>query len=137
MKKILGAVAAVVMLWSCENPAGTNNGENQPPEIRYKPGIYTASAQGYGGGVELSLEFSKSAIIVAVLGGHEESITRETVRTALKRIPQMIVEKQSAAVDMVSGATLTSRALLSAAADCIEQAEASKEADTAAPAAGR
>ena len=129
MKKFLWAmVFSALAFWGCQNPAGESGGKNPPPEIRYKPGTYTASSPGYGGDVNLSLEFSESAIIGAVIGEHNESVTRDTVLRALVRIPKMIVEKQSAGVDIISGATKTSTALIAAAKDCIAQAEQAKTA---------
>ena len=129
-KKIFWALAfSVLSFWACQNPAGEDGGEKPPPEIRYKAGTYTASSSGYGGAVNLSIEFSASAIIAVVTGEHNESANRDAVLKALARIPKWIIEKQSAGVDIVSGATKTSRALIAAAEDCIAQAEQAKTAE--------
>ena len=50
---------------------------------------------------------------------------KETIgigQTAVKNLPDRIVAAQSLGVDMVSGATVSSVAIMSAVADCVKQA---------------
>lgn len=86
----------------------------------YEPGVYHASAPGQNGPISVTVEFSKDRI---------ESIrvddARETVgigQTAVEKLPKRIVDAQSLGVDRVSGATVSSVAILTAVADCVKQA---------------
>ena len=86
----------------------------------YTPGTYTASAKGMGGDVNVSVTFSKSAITKIEIGAHNE--TPGISDTPIKEIPAQIIKTQSLAVDTVSGATFTSKAILTAVANTVEQA---------------
>ncbi len=86
----------------------------------YTAGTYTASAPGQNGDVNVSVTFAEDAITeIAVL----ENIETPGVGTwPIEIMPKRIIESQSLAVDTVSGASITSRAILSAVEDCAEQA---------------
>lgn len=86
----------------------------------YIPGVYTASAQGNNGPVELSVTFSEDAITEITIGTHGE--TSGLSDPAFEKIPAAIVQYQSLGVDTISGATNTSNAILDAVADCVAQA---------------
>ena len=92
----------------------------------YKPGTYTASAQGNNGPVELSVTFSEDAITEITIGEHAE--TQGLSDPAFEKIPAAIVQYQSLGVDTISGATYTSNAILDAVADCVAQAGGDAEA---------
>ena len=86
----------------------------------FAPGTYTAFSRGKNGNVTVECVFSEKALDSVDVTKHYESEHISDI--ALERIPQMIVDYQTLDVDAVSGATLTSMAILSAAADCVEQA---------------
>ncbi len=86
----------------------------------YKPGTYTASAQGMGGMVAVTVTFSEDKIESVVIGDHSE--TPGIATPVLEGFPQLIVDNQSLKIDAVAGATLTSDAVLTAVADCVQQA---------------
>lgn len=99
---------------------------------QYTAGSYVAQAEGKRAPLRLETVFSSSAIeSVSILEHHE---TKYISDTALERIPGQIVEFQSLAVDTVTGATLTSLAILSAVADCVTQADGDTSALKSAPA---
>jgi fumarate reductase flavoprotein subunit len=106
---------------------GCGGVEGEPD--RYKPGGYAASSEGYhaaqnaGAPVRVRLDFSGTAITEFKVVSHSETSSREAVHTALNRIPQAVLERQSADVDGITGATFTSAALINAAKACIAQAE--------------
>ena len=103
MKKLLLTVCTVLALCL----AGCAKGGS------YTAGTYTASAKGMGGDVNVSVTFSKSAITKIEIGAHNE--TPGISDTPIKEIPAQIIKTQSLAVDTVSGATVTSNAILNAA----------------------
>lgn len=88
--------------------------------IAYTPGTYTASAIGRDDYVTVEVTFSEDRIeAVNVVEQHE---TAGVSDLPLAKIPADIVEYQSLGVDVVSGASVTSRAILTAVADAVEQA---------------
>lgn len=92
----------------------------------FTAGEYTASAQGNNGPVAVTVVFTADAIESVVIGEHAE--TPGISDPAFEKIPADIVTYQSLAVDVVSGATNTSNAVLAAVADCVKQAGADPEA---------
>lgn len=90
------------------------------PASAYTAGVYTASTSGNNGAVKVEVTFTDGVIeSVKVL---EHSETPGLSDPAIERIPSAIVENQSLAVDVVSGATNTSKAILAAVEDCVKQA---------------
>lgn len=86
----------------------------------YTPGTYTSSFPGQNGPVPLTVTFSQDRIESVVVGENKETIG--IGQTAVKNLPGRIVAAQSLGVDMVSGATVSSVAIMSAVADCVKQA---------------
>ena len=106
MKKFLAFLMVLVMLVS-----GAAMAEQQS---------YTASADGMGGPVEVTVTFEDGKIASVTVGSNSE--TPGVSDRALAEIPQAIVENQSVAVDAISGATLSSDAVINAVKACIEMA---------------
>lgn len=86
----------------------------------YKDGTYTGSGMGYNGPVEVEVTIEGSVIIEVKVTASDEDDPYYT--WVLKQIPDAIVEKGSADVDTVSGATTSSKALISAVKDALEKA---------------
>lgn len=100
----------------------------------YTPGTYTGTAAGKNGDVKVEVTFSANTIDSVKVVEHSE--TAGISDGAIENIPAAIVENQSLAVDTVSGATITSDAILKAVADAVAQAGGDVEAlkNAAAPA---
>ena len=94
----------------------------------YIPGDYTGSAIGFGGEVTVTVSVDETSILSVVAEGAQE--TDGVGSNAIDRLPGMIVEAQSAAVDDVAGATMTSTAIKTAAEAALAEArgEAALEA---------
>lgn len=86
----------------------------------YKAGTYTAAAKGFGGDVPVTVTFSDREILSVEIG--ENSETPGIGGAALEKLPEKILNAQSADIDVLSGATYTSQAVLAAVKDCIAQA---------------
>ena len=97
-------------------------------ESLYTPGIYEASVNGMGGPVEVKVEFSESAIVSVTAVGEKE--TKGLGDVALEKLIPAVMQAQSAEVDAVTGATITSNAMLQAVASCINQAKGVTEETT-------
>lgn len=83
-------------------------------------GEYFASGEGRNGPVTLQMLIKDGKIEHVAVTEHSE--TEGLADPAIERLPELIVASQSVCVDVVSGATMTSNAILSAAEDCIAQA---------------
>lgn len=137
MKRFLALIALLAMLTEAvtgcsgtpeaTDAPGTSAAptESAPQASLFTAGEYTASAQGRNGSLTVSVTFGDSAITDVTVTEHSESpnISDE----AIASIPADIVTHQSIAVEAVSGATITSDAILTAVADCIRQAGADPE----------
>lgn len=86
-----------------------------------KEGTFTATAQGHNGPVTVSMTVTADNKIAAV----KVAPNKETVGiadSALRIIPEQIVEHQSLGIDALTGATYSSKAVLAAAQECAKQA---------------
>ncbi len=86
-------------------------------EALFTPGTCTGSARTGRGPVKVKVTFSPDAITAVKIVRHSE--TPGIAAKALKQMPERILAEQTDKVDTVSGATLTSRAIRRAAAQCI------------------
>lgn len=89
-------------------------------------GTYEAEGTGIGGAVKVAVTVSETAIEKVEVLAHSE--TAGICDPAIERIPAAIAEKQSLAVDTVAGATITSKAILTAAEAALTAAGADIEA---------
>ncbi|MDD3410357.1 MAG: flavocytochrome c [Eubacteriales bacterium] len=95
----------------------------------YTPGAYQATAQGFGGALEVSVEVDESAILsVAVTASSE---TEGVGSRAVEELPAAIVAAQSTEIDSVSGATISSNAILAAVDSTLQQARGVAPAEVA------
>ena len=85
----------------------------------YKPGTYSAKAAGIGD-VTVTMTFDANKITNVVLDVSHETPT--IGQAAAETLKKQLMGVQSAEIDGVSGATITSRAVHQAAAKCIAQA---------------
>lgn len=92
----------------------------------YTAGTYTATAQGNNGPVEVKVTVSDTEIMAVEVTAHAE--TAGISDRPISDIPAAIVANQSLAIDTISGATNSSKAILAAAEDCIKQAGGDVEA---------
>lgn len=108
-----------------ETTVSETTGSETDVDSVYKPGTYEASAKGMGGDVTVKVVVSGDAIESVTVTGHNE--TAGISDPAIEKIPARIVEAQGLKIDAVSGATVTSNAILTAAADALAQAGADVE----------
>ena len=120
MKKLF--VLLTVLLLALAGCAGNTEPEE---EIKYKAGTYAAEENGFHGPVKVEVEVSDDAILSITVTEHEE--TPGYGSRAVDELPAVIVEAQSLAVDGVSGATFTSKALIKAVELALVEAGASVE----------
>lgn len=88
--------------------------------LTFTPGTYEATAPGMSSDVKVTMTFDETTITAC-----EIDVSGETPDIGAKiggSMAQAIINAQSCDVDAVSGATITSNAIKTAAADCISQA---------------
>jgi len=164
MKKALALVLAFALLMGLAACTGAaNEGAVETPDAAGTPapvesaepagktplkaGTYTASKQGMNGDVTVEVVVSEDAIqsvtvtsnletpgIGSPLTDAEGNILNEAGDIPVLVIPQRIVEAQSVKVDAVTGATITSAAIIGAVTDCLTQAGANIDEWKAQPA---
>jgi fumarate reductase flavoprotein subunit len=84
------------------------------------PGFYTGEATGYHGKVEVTLEVKDGVIVSATAADEGETVGIGTL--AIDMMPGMMVQNNSIEVDVISGATISSQAVLEAAAKALGKA---------------
>lgn len=79
----------------------------------YSAGKYTGAAMGYGGAIEIEIEVSQDAILSVHVNSNNETLGIGS--RAIDTLPGEMVAQQTADVDALSGATVTSKAMTFAA----------------------
>ncbi|MDO5037828.1 MAG: FMN-binding protein [Tissierellia bacterium] len=88
-----------------------------------KDGDYQATKEGLQGPVTVEMQVKDGYISKIEVVSHEEN--PGVVEAAFDKMIEEMVDKQSAQVDVIAGATEASQALKEAVRDCIRQAESS------------
>ncbi|MGN0997118.1 MAG: flavocytochrome c [Candidatus Ventricola sp.] len=84
----------------------------------FSPGVYTATRTGHNGALTVTMTVDEDAITDLAV----ESVESNGIGTAaIEIITREVLDNQSLAVDSVSGATVTSGALIAALTDCAAQ----------------
>lgn len=112
MKKTISSVTGLLMAVSL---VGCSGGK-----AIYNAGTYTGTAAGRNGDVTVEVMVTSDKITDVKVVDQKE--TPAFAEKALTAIPEAIKKAQSAEVDVVSGATLTSEGIIGAAAQAIEKA---------------
>lgn len=124
MKKLLQLLLSVLLvltLTSCQKQGNKSDDNN----ALFKAGTYTGVAEGRNGEVKVEVTVTDSEIKEVKVVENKE--TEEFAKEPLETIPKAIVENQSLAVDMVSGSTFTSKAILEASEAALKEAGADVE----------
>ncbi|HET6785732.1 MAG TPA: flavocytochrome c, partial [Erysipelotrichaceae bacterium] len=118
-KKLVSVVFSVLMLMSLVGCQSASN------EALYKAGTYEATVAGHNGDMTVEVVVSDSAILEVNILNHMESPSISDA--AIERIPVAIVDEQSLAVDTISGATVSSKAIINGATEALKLAGADIE----------
>lgn len=111
---LLSGTMALGLLAGCST-------EKETAEDIYTPGTYEGQAQGFGGPVTVKLTVDGSKITEAVVTGENE--TADFGGKAIPQLQEQVMKAQSADIDGVSGATVTSTAVKEAAGKAIAAAK--------------
>ncbi len=125
MKKLsalLISLAMIASLAACGTPKAESASTAESSAPAAEAQTYTSTAKGFGGEFTVEVQMTPDQIVAIAIGEHSE--TEGLGAVAIEQLPAKIMENQSIAIDGVSGATVTSTALLGAVADCITQSGA-------------
>lgn len=97
------------------------SGKGHEINLNLKDGTFTGESFGHGGPLEVTVTTDNNQI-------KDVKVTKQTespnvADRAMENIPAEIVKQQTLGVDAITGATLTSRAVLNAAEDAIKKAD--------------
>ena len=115
---MLCVILAVIAV-GCQKPAETS-------APAFKAGTYTAAVAAHNGDLKVEVVVDAESIVSVKILEHKESPGISD--PAIERIPQAIVDTQSLAVDAISGATITSKAIIAAVTEALKQAGADIDA---------
>ncbi len=87
---------------------------------KYNDGTYKGTAEGRNGNIVVSVTVTNGKIASVDVVEHEE--TPGLCEGALSEVPALIVKRQTTKVDSVSGATITSKAIMSAVDNALANA---------------
>ncbi|MDF2674422.1 MAG: hypothetical protein K0R09_2690 [Clostridiales bacterium] len=88
---------------------------------KYTDGVYTGSGEGKYGPMKVEVTVEKGKISAIKVLDHNE--TPGLSDPVLEKIPQEIIKAQSTEISAVSGATITSNAIIQAVQDSIKDAQ--------------
>lgn len=123
MKKLLSLLLVLVMACGLASAAQA--------QTAYTPGVYTAAAKGFGGDVTVTVTVDESSILDCQVVGDAE--TPAIGGVAVSTLPGQILAAGGGQVDGVSGATVTSSAILTALDQALAQASGASLAAHMAP----
>ncbi len=125
MKKFFMLLLAGLMAVSVAACGTTSNEEDKI----YTAGTYTSTVAGFGGDVTVSLTVSETEITDVVITGANE--TAGIGVAAIEDMTAAMKDAKSIEVEAVSGATVTSNAVLAAAKNALDQAMGTAPSKTA------
>lgn len=116
-KKMSSALLCATMLVACGT---SSNSTSTASTTLFKAGTYTGTSEnGRNGSVTVEVTLSDSKIESITVG--ENSETAGVSDPAIEKIPQRILDAQSLSVDTVTGATITSNAIIEAVSNAIKE----------------
>ena len=116
MKKLICLLLSLMMLFGISATAET------AAEGLFTPGTYTAEAQGLLGTVTVQITVTENRITGVKINAQSETPTLGGV--AAEKLCEAIVKAQTPNVDIVGGATVTSKAIIEAATKALTEAGA-------------
>lgn len=124
--KLLFSFLLVLFIVAFSAGCGNNDAENSEPansaengEV-FNPGTYTGVGTGHGGEIKVEVEVDSEKIINIEVLEHSES--EGVSDTAFDQIQQTVMDDQTLAVEVVSGATESSNGLIEAITEALEAA---------------
>ena len=119
MKKLISLLLCVLLavgLFGCSNSGNQPSGNS----AKFTAGTYEQVVSGRNGKMTVEVVLGSDTIDAVNVKAHQE--TERVAAVALERVPNAIVENQSTNVDTVTGATITSNAIIYAVKEAVKEA---------------
>ncbi|GAB7260457.1 hypothetical protein DaDZ19_21240 [Dickeya ananatis] len=100
--------------------------ELQNVKVEFKPGKYTAYGRGHNSDLPVTVTFSEDKILDIFVDSSKES--DGIANPAFERIPQQIINDQTLNIDVISGATVSSQAVIDGVSNAVDLAGGNSEA---------
>ncbi len=100
--------------------------ELQNIDIKFEPGEYTAYGYGHNGKLPVTVTLSEDKILEVLVDSSKES--DGIANPAFERIPQQILDGQTLNIDVISGATVSSQAVIDGVSNAVDLAGGNSEA---------
>lgn len=123
MKRISKVLCTLMLAMSL---AGCGTSTTSNDSAKYTAGTYTGTAQGRNGEITVEVVLSDSAIDSIIVTNHQE--TEGIADPAIESIPEKIISAQGLGIEAVSGATITSEAIVAAVSNALESADVDVDA---------
>lgn len=131
MSLLLVGAMSLSLLVGCSSKNGTNDAtgseNNNETSSSVAAGVYTGTEKGFGGDVTVEVTVSEDGSISAITVDASNE-TPDIGGAAGPKVGESIVESQSLAVDTVTGATVTSTAVITAVTNALTEAGVDVEA---------
>lgn len=116
--KVAALVLSLALMAGCSSAPATTEAAASGT---YTPGTYEATAVGFGGEVKVAITFDAENVTNVEITSENE--TPSVGGAAAETLAAAVMEKQSAEIDAVSGASITSGAVITAVENCFAQAK--------------
>lgn len=103
-----------------DNVLESNSSNNNVVTSKYKDGTFKGTAEGYNGPVTVSVTISSDKITAINVVSHEDD---DAFFNEAKNVINKIISSQGTNVDVVSGATYSSKGIINASASAINSAK--------------
>lgn len=128
-RKVIMLLLCVSMVFSLGG-CGTSSTVSEPSNL-FNPGTYEGTAKGFNGDITAVVAVSENKVESIEFKEHQESIGVSD--PAFNTLPEIIIEKQTIAVDTISGCTVSSKGILEAVKIALLAAGATESDITKAP----
>ena len=121
MKKFITLLCALALTCGCSTSTSSSaSATTASTASTFTPGTYTGTGEGRNKTLTVEVTLSSDAITNIEVTDHGE--TPVVSDAAIEKVPQEIIDNQSLDVDIATGATLTSRAIINAVKDALNTA---------------
>lgn len=122
-KRLTASLLSLCLMFTSAGCANSVNEETKGGI--YTPGVYSSVEKGFGGNITVTITVDTDKITDVSIEGEKETPT--IGGAALEKLSESIMNSQSAEIDTVSGATITSNAVIAAAKKAISKAKGEED----------
>jgi len=121
-------VTSNALMEAVKNALAGGSGEAEEvavEEIEFVDGVFEGAGKGFGGDINVKVEVKDGKLVSVEIIDHKE--TTGISDPALEQVPASMIEKQTVAVDDVSGATMSSKGIKEAVVNALKSGAKEEE----------